>query len=90
MAGRAGARLVLSLVVFCLVAELAGLAAYYVDTGALFYVHRKAYPKLLPAPQDRLVVGEALHPYFGLDPPARHALRHSGRRCAKAPPCRRG
>ena len=65
MAGRTGARLVFSLVVFCLVAELAGLAAYYVDTGALFYVHRKAYPELLPVPQDRLVVGEALHPYFG-------------------------
>jgi hypothetical protein len=51
--------------VFCLAAELFGLAAYYVDTGALFYVHRKTYPELLPAPQDRLVVGEALHPYFG-------------------------
>jgi hypothetical protein len=46
-------------------AELAGLAVHYVDTGALFYLHRKAYPELLPAPQDRLVVGEALHPYFG-------------------------
>ena len=65
MAGRAGARLILSLVAFCLAAELLGLAAYYLDTGALFYRHRKAYPELLPAPQDRLVVGEALHPYFG-------------------------
>ena len=65
MAGRTGARLVLSLVVFCLAAELFGVAAYYVDTGALFYLHRKSYPELLPAPQDRLVVGEALHPYFG-------------------------
>jgi hypothetical protein len=65
VAGRAGARLALSLVVFCLAAELFGLAAYYVDAGALFYVHRKTYPELLPAPQDRLVVGEALHPYFG-------------------------
>ena len=54
-----------SLIVFCVAAELAGLAVYYVDTGALFYVHRKAYPELLPVPQDRLVVGEALHPYFG-------------------------
>jgi hypothetical protein len=51
--------------VFCLFAELLGLAAYYADTGALFYLHRKAYPELLPAPQDRLIVGEALHPYFG-------------------------
>jgi len=62
VAGRTGARLAVSLVIFCLGAELFGLAAYYVDTGALFYVHRKTYPELLPAPQDRLVVGEALHP----------------------------
>jgi hypothetical protein len=66
VAGRTGARLAVSLVVFCLVAELVGLVAYYADTGALFYVHRKTYPELLPAPQDRLVVGEALHPYFGV------------------------
>jgi len=66
VAGRTGARLAVSLVIFCLGAELFGLAAYYVDTGALFYVHRKTYPELLPAPQDRLVVGEALHPYFGV------------------------
>jgi hypothetical protein len=65
VAGRAGARLTLSLVVFCVAAELVGLAAYYVDTGALFYLHRKTYPGLLPAPRDRLVVAEALHPYFG-------------------------
>jgi hypothetical protein len=32
----------------------------------LFYIHRKTYPDLLPAPEDRLVVGEALHPYFGV------------------------
>lgn len=66
MAGRTGARLAVSLVAFCLCAELLGLAAYYVDTGALFYLHRKTYPEPLPAPQDRLVVGEALHPYFGV------------------------
>ena len=65
MAGRTGARLVLSLIVFVVCAELLGVAAYYVDTGALFYTHRKRYPELLPVPQDRLVVGEALHPYFG-------------------------
>jgi hypothetical protein len=49
----------------CVAAELLGVAAYYVDTGALFYTHRKSYPELLATPQDRLVVGEALHPYFG-------------------------
>ena len=65
MAGRTGARLAFSLVVVCVAAELLGVAAYYVDTGALFYTHRKSYPELLATPQDRLVVGEALHPYFG-------------------------
>jgi hypothetical protein len=65
VAGRAGARLILSLVVLCGAAELLGLAVYYADTGALFYTHRKIYPELLPVPEDRLVVGEALHPYFG-------------------------
>jgi hypothetical protein len=65
VAGRTVARLILSLIIFCLAAELFGLAAYYVDTRALFYLHRKTYPELLPGPQDRLVVREALHPYFG-------------------------
>ncbi|HET9267063.1 MAG TPA: hypothetical protein VFO31_02825, partial [Vicinamibacterales bacterium] len=63
--GRILARLILSVLIFCVCAELMGLAAYYVDTGALFYIHRKSYPELLPVPQDRLVVGEAVHPYFG-------------------------
>jgi len=59
-------RLLTSLVVFVLAAELLALGAYYVETGALFYTHRKAYAPLLPTPEDRLVVGEAVHPYFGV------------------------
>jgi hypothetical protein len=55
-----------SLVVFVLCAELVALVAYYVDTGALFYAHPKTYRELLPTPEDRLVVGEAVHPYFGV------------------------
>lgn len=66
MASRIAARLLTSVVAFALCAEALGLAAYYVDTGALFYAHRKTYPELLPTPEDRLVVGEALHPYFGV------------------------
>ena len=54
-----------SLVAFALCAELLGLAAYYVDTGALFYIHRKEYGELFSTPEDRLAVGEAVHPYFG-------------------------
>jgi hypothetical protein len=59
-------RLLTSIVAFAFWAELLAVAAHYVDTGALFYTHRKAYPELLPTPEDRLVVGEAVHPYFGV------------------------
>ncbi len=63
---RATARILISLTAFALSAEALGLAAYYVDTGALFYTHRRTYPALLPAPDDRVAVGEAVHPYFGV------------------------
>jgi hypothetical protein len=62
---RTVARAATSIVVFLLFAELLGLVAYYIDTGALFYIHRKAYQELLPTPQDHLFLGEAVHPYFG-------------------------
>ncbi|MBM3821073.1 MAG: hypothetical protein FJW14_18945 [Acidimicrobiia bacterium] len=62
---RVAARIITSVIAFAVAAELVALAAYYVDTGALFYVHRKAYPEPLPTPEDRLVVREAVHPYFG-------------------------
>ena len=47
-----------------LFAEAAGLFLYYVDTGAFFYVHEKAYEQVVDAPERRLT-GEAIHPYFG-------------------------
>ena len=62
---RTVARAATSIAVFVLFAELLGLVAYYIDTGALFYVHRKTYQELLPTPQDHLFLGEAVHPYFG-------------------------
>jgi hypothetical protein len=62
---RVFARILTSVVAFGLAAELAALAAYYVDTGALFYVHRRTFAAPLPTPDDRLVVREAVHPYFG-------------------------
>jgi hypothetical protein len=65
MASRVGARLATSVVVFCVCAELVALMAYYVETGALFYAHRKTYQALLPGPGGRRLVSEALHPYFG-------------------------
>ena len=54
-----------SLVVLVVSAELLGLAAFYLDTGTLFYGGEKSYPEILPTPEDRLVPGEAVHPYFG-------------------------
>jgi len=60
------ARLLTGLVASLLCAELLALAVYYIETGALFYTHRRTYQALLPAPEDRLVVGEAVHPYFGV------------------------
>ena len=63
---RIAVRLLTSVVAFVLAAELLALAAYYVETGALFYTHRRTYAAPLPTPEDRLVVGEAVHPYFGV------------------------
>ena len=54
-----------SLIVLGVSAELLGLAAFYIDTGTLFYGGEKSYPDVLPTPDDRLVPGEAVHPYFG-------------------------
>jgi hypothetical protein len=59
------ARALTSLAVLAVSAEIFGLAAFYIDTGGLFYTHSKMYDEPLPAPEDRLVLGEAVHPYFG-------------------------
>jgi hypothetical protein len=53
-----------NLLLLALFAEIAGLVLYYVDTGALFYVHQKTYERITDTPENRLT-GEALHPYFG-------------------------
>ena len=53
-----------NLILLGLFAEIAALFLYYVDTGALFYVHEKSYERLVDAPERRLT-GDALHPYFG-------------------------
>jgi hypothetical protein len=63
---RVAARILVSLIAFVLSAELLGLAAYYIRTGAFFYTHQRTYPAPLPMPEDRLAVGEAVHPYFGV------------------------
>jgi hypothetical protein len=66
---RVTARILVSLIVFVVSAEVLGIATYYLKTGALFYTHPRTYPALLPTPDDRLVVGEAVHPYFGVTHP---------------------
>lgn len=65
MAGRVRARLATTVLVFCVCAELVALMAHYVETGGLFYTHRQTYQELFPAPENRRLVTEALHPYFG-------------------------
>ncbi len=62
---RVSARLVTIVVVFCVCAELMALVAHYVETGGLFYTHDKAYQDVLPAPENRRLVREALHPDSG-------------------------
>ncbi len=53
-----------NILLLALFAEIAGLFLYYVDTGALFYFHRKMYERITDTPDNRLT-REALHPYFG-------------------------
>ena len=62
---RVSARLVTVVVVFFVCAELMALMTHYVETGSLFYTHDKAYQEPLLAPENRRLVREALHPYFG-------------------------
>ncbi len=83
-----GARIITSVIAFALCAELIATAAYYVDTGALFYTHRKTYADPLPTPGDRLVVREAVHPYFGFThaPGAPFEIPESLREPGAAPP----
>ncbi len=53
-----------NLLLFGALAELVGLAAYYVDHGALFYGARPPYERIQENDEGRLT-GDALHPYFG-------------------------
>ena len=54
----------LPIVAFCVFAEITSLIIYYVDTGALFYLHRKTY-ELIPETAEGALTREGLHPYFG-------------------------
>ena len=54
----------INVVLFLALAELAALFIYYVENGALFYTHRKAY-ELIPETAEQKLTREGLHPYFG-------------------------
>lgn len=54
----------ISVILFVVCAELLALFLYYVDTGGLFYVHRKTY-ELIQETTERRLTGDGLHPYFG-------------------------
>jgi hypothetical protein len=53
-----------NVIVFLAIMEIVSLAAYYVDTGQLFYLHRKTYD-VIAETRDQKLTGDALHPYFG-------------------------
>jgi hypothetical protein len=61
---RAVAVIVVNVVVLLVVAELAGLAVHYVQTGELFYLHRPAY-RLIPETAQGEITADRLNPYFG-------------------------
>jgi hypothetical protein len=58
------ARLAISVVIFCVTAEVLALAVFYWDTGHLFYAWRKAYEPIRETAAGQLT-GDGLHPYFG-------------------------
>ena len=56
--------IIVNVVVFCVLAELAGLVIHYAQTGELFYLHRPSYP-LIPETAQGEITGDRLNPYFG-------------------------
>ena len=53
-----------NVVLFCLLAELAGIGLYYLRTGQLFYLHRPAYGAVRETAQEE-ITADRLSPYFG-------------------------
>jgi hypothetical protein len=54
----------INIILFCVLAEVAALAVYYVENGAFFYTHHKVYERIPETAEQRLT-REGLHPYFG-------------------------
>ena len=55
---------VVNVVVFCVLAEIAGLVVYYAQAGELFYLHRPNYA-LIPETAQGEITADRLNPYFG-------------------------
>jgi hypothetical protein len=64
MSRRLAAIIASNIIILCVLAEAAGLLAYYVQNGRLFYNDRRSYPVVQEAEARRLT-GEGVHPYFG-------------------------
>jgi hypothetical protein len=56
--------IIVNVVLFCMLAELAGLVVHYARTGELFYLHRPAY-QLIPETAQGEITADRLNPYFG-------------------------
>ena len=64
MLRRAFTLLAVNVVVFCVLAEVASLIVYYVETDRLFYVQRRQYA-LIPETTEGRLTADGLNPYFG-------------------------
>jgi hypothetical protein len=64
MPRRLAAIAIVNILVFLVLAEVAGLLVYYVQHGTLFYSERQAFPAASEE-QARRVTAEGIHPYFG-------------------------
>src|SRR5262245_22395661 len=56
--------LVVNVVLFCVLAELAGLIVHFAQTGELFYLHRPTYA-VIPETVQGEITADRLNPYFG-------------------------
>jgi hypothetical protein len=56
--------LVVNVVLFCVLAELAGLIVHFAQTGELFYLHRPTYALIGETAQGE-ITADRLNPYFG-------------------------
>src|SRR4030095_7843852 len=56
--------ILVNVVLFCVLAEIAGLSFHYAETGQLFYLHRPTY-ELIPETAQGEITADRLNPYFG-------------------------